>query len=128
LLTDEERSTKLKALIDGGWKMVQNKDAIYKEFKFANFIEVYAYYPFHFRFQLTYWFWFFLFTNILNQAWGFMSKVALYAEKTDHHPDWYNFYNIVQFTIYTHHVNGLCLQDVELANFIEKAKSTKTIG
>jgi len=52
--------------------------------------------------------------NILYQAWGFMSKVALYAEKTDHHPDWYNFYNKVRFTIYTHHVNGLCLQDVEL--------------
>jgi len=62
--------------------------------------------------------------NILYQAMIMvMSKVALYAdEKTDHHPDWYNFYNKVRFTTYTHHVNGLCLQDVELANFIEKAQ------
>lgn len=61
---------------------------------------------------------------LLWQAWGFMSKVALQAEKMDHHPEWFNVYNKVQITLSTHDVNGLSQRDVKLANFIEKAKST----
>ena len=67
------------------------------------------------------------FDNAFNfsmfQAWGFMSRVALQAEKMDHHPEWFNVYNKVQITLSTHDVNGLSHKDVKLANFIEKVKS-----
>ena len=53
-----------------------------------------------------------------------MSKVALQAEKMDHHPEWFNVYNKVQITLSTHNVNGLSQRDVKLANFIEKVNST----
>ncbi|EFX81435.1 hypothetical protein DAPPUDRAFT_303506 [Daphnia pulex] len=95
-LTDEERTTFLNPLHDAGWTLVSNRDAIYKEFVCQDF----------------------------NQAWGFMSKVALQAEKMDHHPEWFNVYNKVQITLSTHDVNGLSQRDVKLANFIEKVKST----
>ena len=54
------------------------------------------------------------------QAWGFMSRVALQAEKMDHHPEWFNVYNKVQVTLSTHDANGLSHKDIKLANFIEK--------
>jgi 4a-hydroxytetrahydrobiopterin dehydratase len=47
----------------------------------------------------------FKFTNFL-QAWGFMSKIALLAEKLDHHPEWFNVYNRVEITLSTHDVGG----------------------
>lgn len=50
-----------------------------------------------------------------------MSRVALQAEKMDHHPEWFNVYNKVQITLSSHDVNGLSARDVKLANFIEKA-------
>lgn len=53
-----------------------------------------------------------------------MSKVALQAEKMDHHPEWFNVYNKIQITLSTHDVNGLSQKDVKLASFIEKVKST----
>lgn len=56
------------------------------------------------------------------QAWGFMSRIALQAEKMDHHPEWFNVYNKVQITLSTHDVGGLSQKDVKLANFVEKAK------
>lgn len=62
-----------------------------------------------------------LFRSII-QAWGFMSRVALQAEKMDHHPEWFNVYNKVQITLSTHDVNGLSQRDVKLANFIENVK------
>lgn len=67
-LSQEERDTQLKALIEGGWKLQSNRDAIEKEFQFKNF----------------------------NEAFGFMTKVALLAEKMDHHPEWFNVYNKLQ--------------------------------
>ena len=54
-----------------------------------------------------------------QQAWGFMSKIALKAEKMDHHPEWFNVYNKVQITLSSHDVNGLSQRDITLANFIE---------
>jgi len=93
-LSDEERVEKLGPLFSAGWSMVGGeRDAIYKEFLFKNF----------------------------NQAWGFMSRIALQAEKMDHHPEWFNVYNKVQVTLASHDVNGVSDRDVKLAKFMETA-------
>jgi len=90
-LTDEERSTQLAPLLSKGWTMVEGRDAIYKEFLFKDF----------------------------NQAFGFMTRVALKADKVDHHPEWFNVYNKVQITLATHDCGGLSVRDVNMATFIE---------
>jgi len=86
-----QRQEKLQPLINKGWSMVKDRDAIYKEFVFKDF----------------------------NQAWGFMSRIALKADKMDHHPEWFNVYNKVQITLATHDCGGLSSRDVTLASFIE---------
>ena len=78
-------------LLTEGWTMVKERDAIYKEFLFKDF----------------------------NQAFGFMTRVALKADKVDHHPEWFNVYNKVQITLATHDCGGLSTRDVNMANFIE---------
>ncbi|KAL3221631.1 hypothetical protein MRX96_029263 [Rhipicephalus microplus] len=75
-LTDEERKTSLEPLFTAGWTQVKDRDAIYKEFLFKNF----------------------------NQSFGFMTRIAMQAEKMDHHPEWFNVYNKVQITLSTHDV------------------------
>ena len=50
-----------------------------------------------------------------NEAWGFMSRVALIAEKMDHHPEWFNVYHTVRIDLSTHDVGGLSDKDVALA-------------
>lgn len=92
-LTAEERVETLEPLLQNGWKVQENRDAIYKEFLFKNF----------------------------NEAFGFMTRTALLAEKMDHHPEWFNVYNKVQVTLSSHDVNGLSSRDVRLANFMDKA-------
>ncbi|CAK8684007.1 pterin-4-alpha-carbinolamine dehydratase-like isoform X1 [Clavelina lepadiformis] len=92
-LTEEERNSSLTPLKSKGWSMVEGRDAIYKEFLFTNF----------------------------NEAFGFMSRVAMQAEKMNHHPEWFNVYNKVQVTLSTHDVGGLSAKDVKLANFMEAA-------
>ncbi|GAA4051935.1 4a-hydroxytetrahydrobiopterin dehydratase [Parerythrobacter jejuensis] len=87
-LTDEERSTWLSTL--EGWEMAEGKDAIQRTFEFGDFIE----------------------------AWGFMSRVAILAEKQDHHPEWFNVFNRVEITLTTHDADGLSLRDVHLAKAI----------
>jgi 4a-hydroxytetrahydrobiopterin dehydratase len=52
-------------------------------------------------------------------AWGFMSRVALLAEKADHHPDWRNVWNTVEITLSTHDAGGLSARDVALAHAID---------
>lgn len=74
-----------------GWSEVSGRDAIQKSFKFADF----------------------------NQAWGFMSRVALAAEKADHHPEWANVYNRVEIVLSTHDAGGLSEKDISLARFID---------
>ncbi|XP_054014763.1 probable pterin-4-alpha-carbinolamine dehydratase [Hylaeus anthracinus] len=91
-LTQEEREKDLKPLLSNGWSIESNRDAIYKEFLFKNF----------------------------NQAFGFMTRVALQAEKMDHHPEWFNVYNKVNITLSSHDVNGLSKRDIKLATFIDK--------
>lgn len=77
---------------------MESRDAIYKEFLFKDF----------------------------NQAFGFMARVALQAEKMDHHPEWFNVYNKVQITLSTHDCSGLSENDVKLAKFIEIAANSIT--
>ena len=54
-----------------------------------------------------------------NQAWGFMTRVALLAEKRDHHPEWRNVWNKVEISLTTHDAGGLSIRDLELAKAIE---------
>lgn len=54
-----------------------------------------------------------------NEAFGFMARVALLADKMDHHPEWFNVYNKVQVTMSTHDCGGLSAKDVKMANFME---------
>merc|ERR1712117_99612 len=90
-LTQTERTEQLDPILGKGWTMVKDRDAVYKEFIFKDF----------------------------NQAFGFMTRVALKADKVDHHPEWFNVYNKVQITLATHDCGGLSVRDVNLANFIE---------
>lgn len=90
-LTGDARKTALATLED--WKEVPGRDAIQKSFKFADF----------------------------NQAWGFMTRVALAAEKADHHPEWSNVYNRVEIVLSTHDAGGLSEKDIALAKVIDAA-------
>ena len=54
-----------------------------------------------------------------SEAWAFMSRVALIAEKRDHHPEWFNVYNRVEITLTTHDAGGLSLRDVKMARKID---------
>ncbi|MBI3452339.1 MAG: 4a-hydroxytetrahydrobiopterin dehydratase [Rhodospirillales bacterium] len=74
-----------------GWAEIAGRDAIRKEFKFKDF----------------------------NAAFGFMGRVALMAEKMDHHPEWSNVYNRVDVTLSTHDAGGLSERDIQLAVFID---------
>lgn len=76
-----------------GWSETPGRDAIAKTYKFADF----------------------------NAAFGFMTRVALKADKMDHHPEWSNVYNKVEIVLTTHDANGVTAKDVELANFMDEA-------
>jgi 4a-hydroxytetrahydrobiopterin dehydratase len=60
------------------------------------------------------------FTNFV-EAWGFMSEIAIEAEKLNHHPEWSNVYNRVAITLTTHDANGLTERDVALAGQITES-------
>ena len=87
-LTDEQRAS--LGTIVPGWTPALDKDAIRREFKFANF----------------------------SEAWAFMTRIALLAEKFDHHPDWSNVWNTVRIELSTHDVGGLSENDIKLAQAI----------
>ena len=87
LLTDTERAEALPPLGETGWRAVEGRDAIRKILKFRNF----------------------------SEAWGFMARAALVAEKLNHHPEWSNAYNVVDVTLTTHDGGGLTGLDVKLA-------------
>jgi 4a-hydroxytetrahydrobiopterin dehydratase len=91
-LTTAEREALLPALGETGWGGVPERDAIRKIWKFRSF----------------------------SQAWGFMSRAALTAEKLNHHPEWTNVYNVVDVTLTTHDCDGLSRLDVELAGRLDK--------
>ena len=85
-LNDTEREASIAPLLANGWEMVDGRDAIYKKFVFANFVE----------------------------AFGFMSRAALHAEKLNHHPEWSNVYKTVEVTLTTHDADGLSALDATL--------------
>ena len=74
-----------------GWAMAVGRDAITRSFRFADF----------------------------SEAWAFMARVALLAEKHDHHPEWSNVWNRVEITLSTHDAGGLSARDVALAKGID---------
>jgi 4a-hydroxytetrahydrobiopterin dehydratase len=74
-----------------GWKEEASRDAISKEFRFADF----------------------------NQAFAFMTQIALKAERMDHHPEWSNVYNRVSVLLATHECGGVSERDIEMARFID---------
>jgi 4a-hydroxytetrahydrobiopterin dehydratase len=76
-----------------GWKAVDGRDAITRQFRFADF----------------------------NAAFGFMTRVALKADKMDHHPEWSNVYNKVEVVLTTHDAGGVTDKDIELATFMDEA-------
>ena len=90
-LHGDARKEALAGLTD--WSEVKGRDAIARSLKFKSF----------------------------NEAWGFMSRIALQAERMDHHPEWFNVYSTVDITLSTHDCDGLSVKDVELAKFIDIA-------
>ena len=88
-LTSDERTQQLAKL--KRWESVAERDAIRRKLEFADF----------------------------NEAFGFMTRVAIKAQEMDHHPEWFNVYNKVEITLSTHEANGVTERDIELATFIE---------
>lgn len=84
-LEGKERSEALSGL--NGWSETSGRDAIFKKFEFRNF----------------------------SEAFGWMTRVALSAEKMDHHPEWFNVWNKVEVTLSTHDAGGLTQLDIKLA-------------
>lgn len=88
-LTPNNRAENLSKL--NQWNLVEGRDAIQKKFVFSDF----------------------------NQAFGFMTRVALEAEKMDHHPEWSNVYRTVDILLTSHDVKGLSERDIALARVID---------
>ncbi|GAB4576165.1 MAG: 4a-hydroxytetrahydrobiopterin dehydratase [Rhodothalassiaceae bacterium] len=88
-LTPSERAKTLAEL--PSWQPVEGRDAIMRTFRFRDF----------------------------NEAFGFMSRVALLAEKMDHHPEWFNVYDRVEVTLTTHDAGGLSRRDIAMAHAME---------
>ena len=91
LLTEDERAESLRGL--AGWSVAEDRNAIRKTFTFRSF----------------------------NQAFGFMSRVALMSEKLNHHPEWLNVYSRVEVTLTTHDAGGVTELDIKLARFMDQA-------
>ncbi len=89
-LTAEERSELLPAL--DGWSLVEGRDAIHKRFVFDGF----------------------------NPAFAWMTRVALAAERMNHHPEWCNSYRTVYVVLTTHAAKGLTRRDIELAQRMDQ--------
>ncbi len=88
-LSDAQRRSLSETLPQ--WSLAEERDAIRRVFRFADF----------------------------SAAWAFMTRVALLAEKHDHHPEWSNVYNRVEILLSTHDAGGLSERDVQLAKAID---------
>jgi 4a-hydroxytetrahydrobiopterin dehydratase len=95
-LSGEARAAALAKL--SGWREIKDRDAITKRFQFKDF----------------------------NEAFGFMARSALVAEKLDHHPEWFNVYNKVDVTLSTHDAGGLTDLDIKLAGAMDKLAEPMT--
>jgi 4a-hydroxytetrahydrobiopterin dehydratase len=89
-LTGSARTAALAKL--SGWSEVKGRDAIARQFEFSDF----------------------------NEAFGFMARAALVAEKLDHHPEWFNVYNKVEVTLATHDAGGVTERDIMLAQAMDR--------
>jgi 4a-hydroxytetrahydrobiopterin dehydratase len=89
-MTEAARKSALAKL--KGWSEVSGRDAISRKFSFKDF----------------------------NEAFGFMARAALIAEKLDHHPEWFNVYNRVEVTLSTHDAGGVTERDVRLAEAMNR--------
>ena len=74
------------------WQEVAGRDAIFRSIKLKDF----------------------------NAAWGVMNRIALLAEKMDHHPEWFNVYNRIDITLSTHDAGGLSQRDIDMARAIDR--------
>lgn len=90
LLTPQELAQALSALPD--WDIVSSGKAIRRLFTFKDF----------------------------NAAFGFMTRIAMYAEKLDHHPEWSNVYNKVEVTLTTHSSHGISKLDIQMAEIMDR--------
>ncbi|WP_334182171.1 4a-hydroxytetrahydrobiopterin dehydratase [Novosphingobium sp.] len=88
-LTDAQRAEALAAL--PAWDLREDGLALVRKLKFADF----------------------------NAAFGFMTRVAIQADKVDHHPEWFNVYNRVEITLTTHDAGGVSQRDLDMARFID---------
>lgn len=86
-LSDDTRDMLLEPLLANGWVLHSERDALVKQYKFKNFID----------------------------AFGWMTRVAIWAEKWNHHPEWDNVYATVNVVLTTHDVDGLSTLDLKLA-------------
>ena len=86
-LNNQEKTTFISEQTKKGWQYIEKNDSIYKKFEFKNFVD----------------------------AFSWMTKVALFAEKINHHPEWFNVYKTVEVTLKTHDVNSLSDLDKKLS-------------
>lgn len=91
-LSDAERAEALQPLLANGWQQVDGRDALAKTFQFSNFIA----------------------------AFGWMTKIAIWAEKLNHHPEWRNVYNRVDVVLTTHDAGGLSALDIRMAQRMDR--------
>lgn len=92
-MTDLIAPTAIRAQIPTGWQLAEAGDAMSKTFLFTNFIS----------------------------AFGWMTQIALIAEKMNHHPEWRNVYRKVEVTLTTHDAGGLTAKDITLAQKMNEA-------
>jgi len=91
LMSPADREVALAPLGENGWGGIAERDAIRKVFIFKNFVE----------------------------AWGWMTRIAIWCEKWNHHPEWLNVYRTVDVTLTTHDANGLTELDIKLAKMMD---------
>ncbi|MDG2453334.1 MAG: 4a-hydroxytetrahydrobiopterin dehydratase [Paracoccaceae bacterium] len=92
LMNPADRDAEIVPLLANGWSMVEGRDAIHKTFVFWNFID----------------------------AFGFMTRAAIWAEKWNHHPEWSNVYKTVDVVLTTHDCDGLSALDAKLAHKMDQ--------